>query len=409
MKHNRSLLWALMLSAGLHAVWLVDMEVRWPFWHAEDDETLSRQKAEKVKRVRLALSGRQAIPGIPTVTLLRPAGSETGVAEAPVPDPKAAAAKPADKGRITTENPVAAVSDSTTAAAAAAVVAAEPEEPAPSFPVSIVAIHLANYYGFRMELRQQWLMEGYNYSIINQASKFGFSSTISSEGTVSPDGLQPLHYRLLLNNALRHYADFDRSAGLLIHGKAGARKTMPLTADFQDMASLPYHVAVSYEGEQEKQLKVTTGSSVYDIVLRLQSEEVLRLPGGKIRTLHLTGDRTRSDGTRQSGYDIWLAPDYRNFPVKFRGPDSKGNLLEMSVVSLSFDGRRVFGKDGVDEPLPPEPQSPPADMLRQHGVEPLPAPGGEAPAVEAEPAPSPPPATPAETPPAADGPGSTPG
>ncbi|MFX7525664.1 DUF3108 domain-containing protein, partial [Acinetobacter baumannii] len=76
-------------------------------------------------------------------------------------------------------------------------------------------------------------------------------------------------------------------------------------------------------GKQEQLLRVTTGSSVYDIVLRLVSEDRLRLPGGELRTLHLVGSRTHRDGSQQTGYDIWLAPDYLNFPVRFRGPDSK--------------------------------------------------------------------------------------
>ncbi|MEL0027630.1 MAG: DUF3108 domain-containing protein, partial [Perlucidibaca sp.] len=219
---------------------------------------------------------------------------------------------------------------------------------------------------------------------------------------ISPDGLLPEHYRLLLNGKLQQYADFDRANGVVVHGKAGSQHVAPITEDFQDMASLPYHVAVSYEGEGEETLKVTTGSSVYDVVLKPEAEETLKLPGGTLRTIHLTGSRVRQDGTRQSGYDIWLAPGLRNFPVKFKGPDSKGNLLEMSVLSLSFDGKPVFGKEGSIPALPEESESLPEALREQHDLpayEPVQTTAPAAPETPAPESPDRPPADDAEAPP----------
>lgn len=385
MRLRRPLLWALLVSGALHVVWLTDLDWEWPFAKESEDEVIARQKAKAVKRVRLAINGKPAEPGIPTVTLLAPesatAGGEDSSAR-PAPD-KSAQPKPKDKTAAAKPEPVtppsAPATGETAEAPPSSAPAASKHEPAPSFPVAVLAMHRATYQGFRLDLKQQWLMEGFNYLIRNDARKFGFTAMLSSEGKVSPEGLQPEHYRLLLNNQLKQYADFDRASGMLTHGKAGSAKTTPLTSDFQDMASLPYHVAVSYEGESERTLKVTTGSSVYDIVLRLESEETLKLPGGSLRTLHLTGSRTRSDGTRQVGYDIWLAPGYRNFPVKFRGPDSKGNILEMAVLSLTFDGKRVFGRDAPAEPASAEPETLPEDVMREHDI----------PAPEAVPAPAP--------------------
>lgn len=385
----RPLVWALVISSVLHAVWLVDVEWQWPFAEEAEDEVLAKKKAEKVKRVRLALNGRASDPVIPVVTLL--GNLSDGSDSTPDSDPPAEKATPRTRPVITETKvasettSVGAVGPVTDAGGPAAQPAASPDEPAPSFPVSVQATHRASYYGFRMDLKQQWLMEGFNYLIRNDARKFGFTALLTSEGRVSPDGLQPERYRLVLNNQLKQYADFDRSAGVVVHGKAGARHSVPITSDFQDMASLPYHVAVSYEGESERTIKVTTGSSIYDVVLRLEAEETLKLPGGTLRTLHMTGSRTRQDGTRQSGYDIWLAPDLRNYPVKFRGPDSKGNMLEMAVLSLSFDGKRVFGKDAAIEALPPDPETLPDSLRQQHDLPPDEPPA--APAAEPDPLP----------------------
>lgn len=383
MNLRRPLWWALAASAMLHAVWLVDIDWHWPWQKAKaEDSVLERSQAKAIRRVRLAAAGALAEPGVPQVYLI-PAMTRASLPR-PVDEASHRHKTPPDKPRSTSQPQAAetipeAVA-ATTAEAALVAAAAPVEEPAPTFPLSVQAVQDARYMGFRLTLRQQWLMEGRRYLIRNQASKFGFTAEITSEGTLSAEhGLQPEHYRLLLNENLKHYADFDRDSGELVHGKAGARKTTPLTPDFQDMASLPFHVAVTYDGQSDKQLKVTSGSSVYDIVLKPVAEETLQLPGGRVKTLHLVGMRTREDGSTQVGYDIWLAPAYRNFPVRFSGPDSKGNILEMSVLSLSFEGKAVFGKDAAapagdkgDDALPP-------DLLRQHDLqETTPAPAAPA-------------------------------
>ena len=296
---------------------------------------------------------------------------------APTANAAADASAPTRKVKVTT--PVPAAEKTIAASAAAAPAIAEPAapespplpnapapEPELTFPLSVLAKQRAHYYGFAMDLSQQWLMEGTRYVIRNEASKFGFKAEIVSEGSVSPDGLQPEHYRLTLNNTLRNYADFDRTQNQLIHGKAGAQKIAVLTSDMQDMASLPFHVAVTYEGNTDRRLMVTTGSSVYEITLQVVAEETLKLPGGTLQTIHLQGNRTRSDGTRQEGYNIWLAPRYRNFPVRFSGPDSKGNLLEMSVSSLAFDGKTVFGRDLPTLPQTDTLEGIPAQMQIDH-------------------------------------------
>lgn len=358
---RRPLRWALTLSGLLHALWLVDPELAWPWQHHAPDEVVATKKAEAVKRVRLAAKPRSARSDLLQITLLKPAPTATsGSSEQPAAVPLKPAPAKAAAAIASTPAPA---SEPAATPSPALPPAPEPEL---TFPLSVLAKQRAHYYGFSMDLSQQWLMEGNRYLIRNEASKFGFKAEILSEGLVSPEGLQPEQYRLSLNNTLRNYADFDRAHDQLVHGKAGARKIAALTSDMQDMASLPFHVAVTYEGSAERRLMVTTGSSVYEITLQVVAEETLKLPGGTLQTIHLQGNRTRSDGTRQDGYNIWLAPRYRNFPVRFSGPDSKGNLLEMSVSSLAFDGKTVFGKD-----LPPLPEEPgmegiPAQMQKDH-------------------------------------------
>lgn len=358
---RRPLLWALTASALLHACWLVEVEWAWPWQTKAAEQVLASKKADAVKRVRLATRPQARRDDIMQVTLLKPAteipaGAGQAAAEPVVKTMTSAAPSP----------PVPDVTFTPAPAETPALVKAPEPEPEPTFPLSVLAKQRAHYYGFAMDLSQQWLMEGTRYVIRNEASKFGFKAEILSEGSITPEGLQPEQYRLTLNNTLRNYANFDRERDQLVHGKAGAQKVAALTTDMQDMASLPFHVAVTYEGTADRRLMVTTGSSVYEITLRVVAEETLALPGGTLRTIHLQGNRTRSDGTRQEGYNIWLAPDYRNFPVRFSGPDSKGNLLEMSVSSLAFDSKVVFGRDLPALPETTTPAGIPEQMQQDH-------------------------------------------
>ena len=361
---RRPLLWALTLSAFVHVCWFIDVNFSWPWQKASVDEVVERKKAEAVKRVRLAAKPVSRSDAVMQVTLLKAASPNVS---APTSQIKIALPKSAQDINAAPTSVSSPPEQTSTPVIAA-------PEPDLTFPLSVLAKQRAHYYGFTMDLSQQWLMEGTRYVIRNEARKFGFKAEILSEGNVTVDGLQPERYQLSLNNTLRNFANFDRAQNQLLHGKAGSPKVAPLTADMQDMASLPFHVAVTYEGTADRKLMVTTGSSVYEITLRVVAEETLKLPGGMVKTIHLQGKRTRSDGTRQEGYNIWLAPAYRNFPVRFSGPDSKGNLLEMSVSSLAFDGNNVFGSDLPALPDNDVLEGIPAQMQSDHLNDPAPPP-----------------------------------
>ncbi|MBK9186336.1 MAG: DUF3108 domain-containing protein [Moraxellaceae bacterium] len=244
-------------------------------------------------------------------------------------------------------------------------------EPPPPFPIEILATYKATFMGFSVSIKQEWRMEGERYSIENEASKFGFTASMMSEGRVSEAGISPERFRMYVNKKLRSFADIDRSTSSIRYGKGDDVKYTAIQYDIQDAASLPFQVAVSFTGTETRQMQVTTGSSVYNINLHLVAEEVIRLPAGDIKTLHLQGQRINlSTGQAQQGYDVWIAPDYRNFPVKFRGPTSKGDVLEYRVRSLVFEGQTVLGKDIKPEPESPDNDIIPKELLEQHNIKP---------------------------------------
>lgn len=392
---------ALGLSLCVHFAVLWDGEFELPDLLSDNnDEILSKKKADAVPRVKLNIkppARPKAQVGATIVTIVEetpPQENKTAPQEKPKA-PKKQLAKQPVKPKLKepliasgtplpniddnplTENPI---SDTQTqgtpedAVPLGDTVPPPPEdlaktpppppayEPPPSFPIEIMATYKASFMGFSGNIKQVWRMEGENYYIENEASKFGFSVTMISEGSVSQDGIRPEHYKMYVNKKLRNFADIDRNTNTIRYGKNTDVRLASLQGEIQDAASLPFQVAVNFDAGKNNHMQVTTGSAIYNIELNIIAQEDIKLPAGVLRTLHLQGQRTNiNTGTALQGYDVWLAIDYRNFPVKFRGPTSKGEVLEYSVKSLSFEGQTVLGKNikpefEVNEPntLPPE-------------------------------------------------------
>ncbi len=385
---------AIGLSLFVHFAIFWDGEFELPDFSPDSpDEVLSKKKATSIPRVKLTIKP-PARPkpqlGAAIVTLIEeapPAAEKVAPAKPKQPKKNVATQKPkaekpeepingdnlANQGQKPPENPFSDkpedVPNSDKAIPLGDNLPPPPEdiaktpappldEPPPSFPVGVDASYKLSFMGFSGELKQTWRMEGENYSIDNKASKFGVKVRFTSDGRVSNNGISPEKYRMYVNNKLRSFADIDRSTNSIRFGKATDVKYTSVQHDIQDITSLPFQVAVSFTGAESRKMQVTTGNSVYIIELKLLSEEMLKLPAGIVKTLHLQGQRTNITGLTQTGYDVWLAPEYRNFPVKFKGPNSKGEVMELSLKTLSFEGQTVLGKN-----LKPEPETPDTDTL----------------------------------------------
>lgn len=341
-----TLLIALLLSLLLHAFFLIGSEVPWSGLFAPEDEVLSRKDVEAVPTVRLRLVAGQATADVPPTAPRAAKPRPAPVAENPViedePIPPAEETPPAE-----------------TAAESTPIVT----EPPPAFPVQVRAVLDTRYNGLPFTINQHWVMEGLRYSIEQQASRFGFRIRISSEGKVDPaGGLLPEQYRLTLNDKLR--AACNRDGDTLDYGPLDQRLHAALPETPQDMASLPFHVAVTFTGAPQTSL-VCTGQNLYQIRLVAEAEELIRLPAGTLRTLHLTGERyDAKTGQLIRGYEVWLALDYLNYPVKFIGRTGNGDKLEYRVKALELEGKWVLGESSDhDTVLPGEEDIP--EWLRQ--------------------------------------------
>lgn len=228
-------------------------------------------------------------------------------------------------------------------------------EPPPNFPVQITAEFDAKYGMFSTTLYQDWLMEGGSFYISNRLRKFGVTATITSDGAIHPTlGLQPFHSEVTVNNKIDSKSTY--SNGQLTYGEPLNSSTINTDTIPQDLASLPFQIAFSYAGTP-LQISVTSGKKLYLVQIKALAEEELQLPAGKIRTLHLAGYRWDNNSqSQQKNYEIWLALDYFNYPVKFVGTVGKWEL-SYRVSALEIEGQVILGKknttnEDTSEPIP---------------------------------------------------------
>lgn len=341
---------AVILSLFLHLVFVVGSELSFPDFYTSPDEVLARKHPAVVQRVRITAAARPPAPP-PGPRFISPA-SPAAPKPAPANDPATPAAEPIED--VTTaappdeDMPAESVPTETDSGAPAK----PPEEPAPAFPVEVHADLELRINSLSIVAAQHWVMEGYHYAITVSGKKFGVKAQLESEGLIGSDGgLQPSDFRMKLNGHLHSFAEYRD--GMFRHGKASAPKTELLQTAPQDVASLPFHVAVTFNGAPQT-IKVTTGKSLYEVRLVLDAEETLKLPVGTLRTLHLRGERFNpADGTLIAGYEVWLAPDYLNYPVKFIGRTGNGDVVEYRIKRLEIEGKNVLG-DPADHVITPE-------------------------------------------------------
>lgn len=344
---------AVILSLFLHLVFVIGSELSLPDFYTPPDEILDSKKPTVVQRVRITAAPKPPAPP-PGPRFISSLTASEKKPLAPVPDKKAEPLPPVpqEPAADITEETGTQADDAVAKPSEDAAPIPAPAEPAPAFPVQIRATLELRVNSLTATAEQRWVMEGLNYSITMNAKKFGFKAQLESEGEIGSDGgLLPRDYRMKINDRIRTFSEFRN--GTLRYGKPSAIKSASLPAAPQDMVSLPFHVAVTFNGSPQT-IMVGSGKNLYEIRLVLDAEETLKLPVGTLRTLHLRGERFNpSDGTLLTGYEVWLAPDYLNYPVKFVGRTGNGDVVEYRVTQLEIEGKSVLG-DPTDHVITPE-------------------------------------------------------
>lgn len=240
------------------------------------------------------------------------------------------------------------------------------KEEVPVFPDDVTALFRLRYssYPLSADIKEHWHIDNGRYALALDGQVWAFKTFkghISSDGTINEAGLSPEHYRVVLNDKLKTAADFSYADHMLHLGDPSHPNIMPFPQGTQDMFSFAYHLALTFADHNNLHMTITNGNQLYDVQFSIAGEEVIALPAGTVRTVHLVGTRQAVGSTRsQSGYEAWLALNFSNFPVKMRGPDSNGRVIEMTLKTLDFAGKPLFGKD-----LPPEKEADKASLPKE--------------------------------------------
>ena len=156
---------------------------------------------------------------------------------------------------------------------------------------------------------------------------------MESQGRLTAEGLQPERFSIHRNGVpSNEKASFDWQQMKI---RVGDGEPQALAAGAQDLLSFNFHLGFMQDPRVARTLPIATGKKYGTYRLEAVGDEMVDLPVGPVRTLHL-----RAPGVNTT--ELWLAYDYLLLPVKIRHEDNKGD----SFVQVATDIRlgRVDGE-----------------------------------------------------------------
>lgn len=193
-----------------------------------------------------------------------------------------------------------------------------------------------------------WQSKGTNYSLSSVAQYTGLVGVFKSErilqtslGEIKDGGLRPNFFTLQRGQSrtISETATFDWSAGLVTFNDGEKNKTAPLEAGAQDILSLLFQFAFSKPPNDQFTLLVANGRKTESYPVVVLGQQMLNLPFGQVRTVHLARPKTRED----DGLQIWLATDRHYLPVKIHFEDRKGGqTIELVATELLASDDRIL-------------------------------------------------------------------
>ena len=180
---------------------------------------------------------------------------------------------------------------------------------------------------------QTWNMQNNHYSLTSIAQATGIFSLIrsgkfiqTSQGKLTDNGLEPDAFWTQRGQSAdsTDSAQFDRQSKQLVFGPSQNNQSVTLSEGTQDLLSFIYQIATAPPPSGRFQLFITNGRKLDSYEYQVIGEEMLDLPIGQTRSLHLSRIHTQNE----DGTDIWLGLDQHNLPVKIRFTDREGGVAE---------------------------------------------------------------------------------
>ena len=178
-----------------------------------------------------------------------------------------------------------------------------------------------------------------HYSLSSEMKAKGLLSlfiqqrTLTSEGLVTDNGLQPINFKYQVAGNKEKSTDtvFDwQNRTVIFHSSKGEIR-VDLPDEAQDLLSFMYQFMFVPPLNKIK-FNVTNGKAMKEYDYVFNGEEVLNTKLGQMNTIHL--HRTNDDGDET--IDLWLAPNYLHLPVKITQTNKKGTI-ELNVTRLQTE------------------------------------------------------------------------
>ncbi|MFZ2163484.1 MAG: DUF3108 domain-containing protein [Sideroxyarcus sp.] len=149
-----------------------------------------------------------------------------------------------------------------------------------------------------------------------------------SSGSYTRYGLQPERFseeRIEKPDTRQSWAEFDHAAQLARFSH-GAEVALP--PDTQDILSILYQFPSLTDGETAT-ISVSNGKKIEQYQFRIVTDEEINTAIGKLLTVRMS----KLHGPDEEGLEIWLAREYRLFPVKMRFIEKNGDVTGEAVIT----------------------------------------------------------------------------
>lgn len=394
LRRHATWLTALVVAVTLGHLWLTgEVAERLQVDPGEEARRIQRMEAVYVSEMRLTAPPVAAAPPAPPPAPRRAPKPRTKPKVAP--PPAEAASAPLDAASAVAQAEAAseavseaALADEASAAQAAASAASPPVSvAAASAPTSVAAAAstpsqaasapgfvwptaarvrfkmTGNYRGpIQGQAAVEWVRQGERYQVHLDAivgpsfAPIG-SWNLSSQGRITPQGLQPERYenvnRLLIRSGKPKVVQIDGDEVQLPDGSR-----VPRPPGLQDPLSQMIHLAYQFitrpslvQAGQRIELPIASARKIEVIAYDVLGEEVLDTPIGAVPTVHVRPRRLVEDNNNLS-LELWFAPGLQYLPVRMMLRQGDANFMELRMNGAPQMGRPAAANGAGSVPAP---------------------------------------------------------
>ena len=186
---------------------------------------------------------------------------------------------------------------------------------------------------------QTWEFDGTQYTLGSQSESTGLIEMLKphryhylSKGTVSDQGLRPERFLASVKRGSRSeesLAVFNWKEGQVRLGRLPQQATVALPQGSQDIISFMYQLALVPPAPGRITMPFTRGRQLETTSFDVLPAESVDTPLGRLRAVPVV--QTREDG--HESLAVWLAPEYRNLPIRIRFFNRDGELSGEQLVN----------------------------------------------------------------------------